>query len=55
MHRLLVQYIERGVYCSHKIPTVCVMELFMTSNVFDCSNIVGEEDIATKENGYGGG
>lgn len=35
------------VYCSHKI------ELFMTANVFDCSDVVDEEGIGTKENGYG--
>jgi hypothetical protein len=29
------------------------MELFMTANVFDCSDVVDEEGIATKENRYG--
>jgi hypothetical protein len=30
------------------------MELFMTANVFDCSDVVDEEGIAIKENRYGG-
>jgi hypothetical protein len=29
------------------------MELFMTANVFDCSDVVDKEGIATKENRYG--
>lgn len=29
------------------------MERFMTANVFDCSDVVDEEGITTKENGYG--
>jgi hypothetical protein len=28
------------------------MELFMTANVFDCSDVVDEEGIATKEDRY---
>jgi hypothetical protein len=32
------------------MPTVCAIELFMMANVFDWSDVVDEEGIATKEN-----
>lgn len=31
----------------------CIMELFMTANVFNCSDVVDEEGIGTKANRYG--